>query len=247
MSPVSPQQARNNLSVPGPAVPGSITIKGAFVPSKTSPFANPTAGMHQKPFSAPQTAWSDPGETEQLVINTALDTLPRYPLLAPKKPNSPFRKESLASLGTPSQMFSTPWSLLGSGTNTPEARPSTVQVASPGSSTASFFPTTPQGHPIAFGFICETCTKPILGQTFTSMGKYYHPEHFRCQGTIKRATDVGEEEVFCARPLAMAVHYLRNGLVFCEKCFHDNFSPKCEFCKESIKDVSRACLIVSDA
>ncbi|KAJ3049051.1 hypothetical protein HK097_009962, partial [Rhizophlyctis rosea] len=70
---------------------------------------------------------------------------------------------------------------------------------------------------------CSTCHQPVTGnfiQTFT--GKKFHPEHMCCTR--------------CNRNLLHSTYFEKEESLFCEGCFHDLYSPKCEYCKDVIKD-----------
>ncbi|KAI9204827.1 paxillin [Polychytrium aggregatum] len=70
---------------------------------------------------------------------------------------------------------------------------------------------------------CDYCQEPILRQLVEAFGKFYHPNHFVCPGpTCNR------------RVLANIQYYEMEGRPYCEGCFHELFSPKCEFCHTPI-------------
>lgn len=149
------------------------------------------------------------------------------------------------------------WPLMGGDSPYQSMPTSPTSPFSPNAPSPIYFPTQrtakqqQPSSPQQYIYTCEACLKPIQGQTFTSQGKYYHAEHFRCQGILKNIGDVSPHSPvtpffnnkdiadghICGRPLALALHFYVSGLIYCERCYHETFSPKCEFCKEPIKDV----------
>ena len=57
-----------------------------------------------------------------------------------------------------------------------------------------------------------------------AMGHPWHPECFRC--------------TVCVKPLTPETFKEYQGKPYCEKDFHNLFSPKCAGCKQPIKDVN---------
>lgn len=73
--------------------------------------------------------------------------------------------------------------------------------------------TSPKGH-------CTACNKPIVGQVVTALGKTWHKEHFVC----------GQ----CRQELGTKNFFERDGVPYCEKDYHNIFSPKCAYCNAAI-------------
>lgn len=71
---------------------------------------------------------------------------------------------------------------------------------------------------------CAACTKPIIGQVCTALGRTWHPEHFTC--------------VTCEVPLGATNFFERDGRPFCERDYHEQFAPRCAYCSGPILDVS---------
>jgi len=69
---------------------------------------------------------------------------------------------------------------------------------------------------------CSRCKKAILGQVVTALGKTWHPECFSC--------------FQCRKPLSSTSFFEKDSSPYCEKCFHDFFSPKCAYCDGPIRD-----------
>nr|XP_006811983.1 PREDICTED: paxillin-like isoform X2 [Saccoglossus kowalevskii] len=69
--------------------------------------------------------------------------------------------------------------------------------------------TVPKGH-------CAACNKPIVGQLVTALGKTWHPEHFTCS--------------HCQTELGTQNFFERDGQPFCDKDYHNLFSPRCAYC-----------------
>jgi len=70
--------------------------------------------------------------------------------------------------------------------------------------------------------VCGACTKPIVGQVITALGRTWHPEHFTCNQ--------------CNQELGTQNFFERDGKPFCEHCYHSLFSPRCALCKGAILD-----------
>uniref|UniRef100_A0A1W7RA34 Paxillin n=1 Tax=Hadrurus spadix TaxID=141984 RepID=A0A1W7RA34_9SCOR len=75
--------------------------------------------------------------------------------------------------------------------------------------------TTAKGH-------CAACHKPIVGQVVTALGKTWHPEHFTC--------------THCNLELGTKNFFERDGEPYCEKDYHNIFSPRCAYCNGPILD-----------
>lgn len=61
-------------------------------------------------------------------------------------------------------------------------------------------------------------------QVITALGKIWHPEHFQC--------------AHCTVELGTQNFFERDGLPYCEKDYHQLFSPMCAACSGPILDVS---------
>ncbi|XP_072570322.1 paxillin a isoform X2 [Paramormyrops kingsleyae] len=70
--------------------------------------------------------------------------------------------------------------------------------------------------------VCGACKKPIAGQVVTAMGRTWHPEHFVC--------------THCQEEIGSRNFFERDGQPFCEKDYHDLFSPRCYYCNGPILD-----------
>ena len=72
---------------------------------------------------------------------------------------------------------------------------------------------------------CHGCKKPIKdGNFITALGKKWHPQCFNC--------------TTCNRNLDPYNFYEKNGLPYCERDYHNLFSPKCYGCELPITNVS---------
>ncbi|XP_066303993.1 paxillin-like isoform X3 [Branchiostoma lanceolatum] len=69
---------------------------------------------------------------------------------------------------------------------------------------------------------CAACSKPIVGQIVTALGRTWHPEHFTCKN--------------CNGELGTQNFFERDGTPFCEECYHNLFSPRCGYCNGPILD-----------
>lgn len=72
---------------------------------------------------------------------------------------------------------------------------------------------------------CHTCNDEIVGPVITALNRTYHKEHFIC--------------AHCGQELGTRNFYERDGLPYCEKDYHQLFSPKCASCGNTILDVSK--------
>ena len=72
--------------------------------------------------------------------------------------------------------------------------------------------------------VCPACKKAIAGQVVTALGATWHPEHFTC--------------VSCNLQLSHQTFFERDGRPYCEKDYHDLFSPRCSYCNGPVLDVS---------
>lgn len=63
-------------------------------------------------------------------------------------------------------------------------------------------------------------------QVVTAMGRTWHPEHFVC--------------THCQDEIGSRNFFERDGHPYCEKDYHNLFSPRCHYCNGPILDVSNA-------
>ncbi|KPP67877.1 paxillin-like [Scleropages formosus] len=70
--------------------------------------------------------------------------------------------------------------------------------------------------------VCGACKKPIAGQVVTAMGRTWHPEHFVC--------------THCQEEIGSRNFFERDGQPFCERDYHNLFSPRCHYCNGPILD-----------
>ncbi|XP_035291997.1 LIM domain-binding protein 3 isoform X2 [Anguilla anguilla] len=70
--------------------------------------------------------------------------------------------------------------------------------------------------------VCGACNKPIAGQVVTAMGRTWHPEHFVC--------------THCQDEIGSRNFFERDGQPYCEKDYHNLFSPRCYYCNGPILD-----------
>ncbi|KAI1900717.1 hypothetical protein AGOR_G00052770 [Albula goreensis] len=70
--------------------------------------------------------------------------------------------------------------------------------------------------------VCGACNKPIAGQVVTAMGRTWHPEHFVC--------------THCQEEIGSRNFFEREGQPYCEKDYHNLFSPRCYYCNGPILD-----------
>ncbi|CAJ1068150.1 SH3 domain-containing protein C23A1.17-like isoform X1 [Xyrichtys novacula] len=70
--------------------------------------------------------------------------------------------------------------------------------------------------------VCGACCKPIVGQVVTAMGRTWHPEHFVC--------------THCQEEIGSRNFFEREGQPYCEKDYHNLFSPRCHYCNGPILD-----------
>ncbi|XP_063066901.1 paxillin a isoform X2 [Engraulis encrasicolus] len=70
--------------------------------------------------------------------------------------------------------------------------------------------------------VCGACKKPIAGQVVTAMGRTWHPEHFVC--------------THCQEEIGSRNFFERDGAPYCEKDYHNLFSPRCHYCNGPILD-----------
>uniref|UniRef100_A0A2K6FFJ6 Paxillin n=1 Tax=Propithecus coquereli TaxID=379532 RepID=A0A2K6FFJ6_PROCO len=76
------------------------------------------------------------------------------------------------------------------------------------------------------GSLCSGCQKPITGRCITAMAKKFHPEHFHFVCT------------HCQEEIGSRNFFERDGQPYCEKDYHNLFSPRCYYCNGPILDVS---------
>ncbi|XP_034035697.1 leupaxin isoform X1 [Thalassophryne amazonica] len=67
---------------------------------------------------------------------------------------------------------------------------------------------------------CASCNKCIVGKMITALGEVWHSEHFVC--------------AVCKTELATARFFEREGQPYCDKDYHQLFSPRCAYCKGPI-------------
>jgi paxillin len=70
--------------------------------------------------------------------------------------------------------------------------------------------------------VCPACKKAIAGQVVTALGATWHPEHFTC--------------LSCNVQLSHQTFFERDGRPYCEKDYHDLFSPRCAYCNGPVLD-----------
>ncbi|XP_017212888.1 uncharacterized protein pxnb isoform X5 [Danio rerio] len=70
--------------------------------------------------------------------------------------------------------------------------------------------------------VCGACSKPIVGQVVTAMGRTWHPEHFVC--------------THCQEEIGSRNFFEREGQPYCERDYHHLFSPRCYYCNGPILD-----------
>lgn len=70
--------------------------------------------------------------------------------------------------------------------------------------------------------VCGACSKPIVGQVVTAMGRTWHPEHFVC--------------THCQEEIGSRNFFEREGQPYCERDYHNLFSPRCFYCNGPILD-----------
>ncbi|XP_034035699.1 leupaxin isoform X2 [Thalassophryne amazonica] len=71
---------------------------------------------------------------------------------------------------------------------------------------------------------CASCNKCIVGKMITALGEVWHSEHFVC--------------AVCKTELATARFFEREGQPYCDKDYHQLFSPRCAYCKGPILQCS---------
>ncbi|XP_037624770.1 leupaxin [Sebastes umbrosus] len=67
---------------------------------------------------------------------------------------------------------------------------------------------------------CASCNKSIVGKMITALGEVWHPEHFVCSE--------------CKTELSSSGFFERDGRPYCDKDYHQLFSPRCAYCKGPI-------------
>ncbi|XP_026201866.1 leupaxin isoform X1 [Anabas testudineus] len=67
---------------------------------------------------------------------------------------------------------------------------------------------------------CASCNKCIVGKMITALGEVWHPEHFVC--------------AVCKIELGTRGFFERDGRPYCDKDYHQLFSPRCAYCKGPI-------------
>ncbi|KAI8919751.1 hypothetical protein BC831DRAFT_405857 [Entophlyctis helioformis] len=104
------------------------------------------------------------------------------------------------------------------------SKPVQLPAKAPLPSPSPFTPPAAAGSGTRSDRICAVCDQPIVRGGAGLRGKFYHTEHFVCSDPT------------CKRALRGQVTFEKNDQLFCEKCYHNNFSPKCAYCREPIKD-----------
>ena len=79
-----------------------------------------------------------------------------------------------------------------------------------------------------FGIRCRGCDTPLSGQTISTTGAQWHPRCFKCQT--------------CKQNLEHIAFYEMHGLPYCALDYHEEFSPRCDFCKTPIEEHSISAL-----
>ncbi|KAI8805398.1 paxillin [Cladochytrium replicatum] len=78
---------------------------------------------------------------------------------------------------------------------------------------------------------CCVCEQLIASDKVVfALGKYWHVEHFACQGRGSGKTGK------CDRLLANTPFFEHDETLYCDRCYYEEFSPKCAFCSEPIKE-----------
>eukprot|EP00051_Salpingoeca_urceolata_P010995 m.135193 g.135193 ORF g.135193 m.135193 type:complete len:421 (+) comp16939_c1_seq4:118-1380(+) len=70
--------------------------------------------------------------------------------------------------------------------------------------------------------ICAACHEAIVGASLAALDMEFHPAHFMC--------------FECGKDISEAVYFENEGVPFCERCFHNKFSPRCGQCNDPIAD-----------
>ncbi|TPX32049.1 hypothetical protein SmJEL517_g04741 [Synchytrium microbalum] len=70
---------------------------------------------------------------------------------------------------------------------------------------------------------CDACQQPISGPTIVALNRNWHPAHFNC--------------FKCKNTLNSGKFFEHEQKPFCERCFHESFSPTCSYCGEIITKV----------
>ena len=63
-----------------------------------------------------------------------------------------------------------------------------------------------------------------MSQVTTALGKVWHPEHFVCAE--------------CDQEIGTKTFFERDGKPYCEKDYHNLFSPPCAYCNKPVLGVS---------
>uniref|UniRef100_A0A3B4AR78 LIM zinc-binding domain-containing protein n=1 Tax=Periophthalmus magnuspinnatus TaxID=409849 RepID=A0A3B4AR78_9GOBI len=78
----------------------------------------------------------------------------------------------------------------------------------------------------------ETLCHMLLMQIITALGETWHPEHFVCS--------------VCKMELCTTGFFEREGRPYCAKDYHDEFAPRCAYCKGPILQVGQNILTALD-
>lgn len=68
---------------------------------------------------------------------------------------------------------------------------------------------------------CAACDQVITGAYTTALGKQWHPGHFVCE--------------VCKRPFSDHRYYEQVGRAYCERDYHEHFSPRCSVCATAMR------------
>ncbi|KAI6189722.1 hypothetical protein M3Y97_00039400 [Aphelenchoides bicaudatus] len=67
---------------------------------------------------------------------------------------------------------------------------------------------------------CALCGDAIVGEVIIALGNMWHPQHFNC--------------CHCGDEIGHKNFFERSGKAYCEKDYHDLFSPRCSYCNGPI-------------
>ncbi|GAA5812884.1 hypothetical protein MFLAVUS_006343 [Mucor flavus] len=81
---------------------------------------------------------------------------------------------------------------------------------------------------IYFGIRCHGCNDPLSGQAMTTSNKKWHTRCFKCQT--------------CRQNLEHIAFYEKDGLPYCALDYHEQFSPRCDFCHTPVEEHSISAL-----
>lgn len=72
--------------------------------------------------------------------------------------------------------------------------------------------------------VCSACNKSIFGNCITSNEGKLHIDCFVCSVST------------CKRKLGGLAYFLEKDDLYCENCYHENYSPRCAYCDKPVKD-----------